>query len=64
MHLLTISEVASRLSICRASLWKLTKEPDFPKPVLITKQRKAFVAAEIDAWISQRVADRDQGVAR
>ncbi|ATU91774.1 helix-turn-helix transcriptional regulator [Phyllobacterium zundukense] len=60
MELLTIKEVAKRLSIGRTALWLLTKEADFPKPLQVTVGRKAFVAAEVDKWIASRIAQRDK----
>lgn len=59
MELLSIRQVAQRLSIGRTSLWQIAKEPDFPRPVRVTAGRKAFLASEIDAWIAERVAERD-----
>lgn len=59
MELLSIRQVATRLSIGRTALWQLAKRPDFPRPVQVTTGRKAFVAAEIDRWISARIAERD-----
>lgn len=60
MELLSIRETARRLSIGRTALWKLTKEPDFPKPIAITVGRKAFVAEEIDEWIRLQISKRDE----
>ena len=59
MELLSIKQVCQRLSIGRTNLWQLAKRPDFPKPVSVTPGRKAFVASEIDKWISDRIAERD-----
>lgn len=60
MELLSTKQVAQRLSIGRTSLWQLTKQDDFPKTIQVTVGRKAYVAAEIDAWIKTRMAERDQ----
>ena len=59
MELLSIKQVSQRLSIGRTALWQLTKQPDFPKPVLVTERRKAFIASEIDTWIAGRAAKRE-----
>lgn len=61
MELLSIKETARRLSIGRTALWQLAKQNDFPKKVQVTQGRKAFVAHEIDNWISDQVAIRDAG---
>lgn len=40
-------------------LWRLRKAGKFPKPIKLGVQRIAYVEAEIDAWIAQRIAERD-----
>ncbi len=42
-------------------LWRLRKAGKFPKPIKLGGQRIAYVEAEIDAWIEQRIAERDAG---
>lgn len=63
MQLISFKEVQKRLSIGRTALWKLTKLDNFPKPIKVTVGRKAFIETEIDAWIEERAAERDEVVA-
>lgn len=63
MDLLSIKEAMLRLKISRTVLWELTKQPDFPQLVRLTKQRKVFVSSEIDAWIQAKISQRDQKAA-
>ncbi len=61
--IISYREVQRRLGdIGRTTLWHLEKSGDFPKAIQISKGRKGFIAAEIDAWIKQQAAKRD-GVA-
>lgn len=60
MELLSIKQTMQRLSIGRTKLWALAKESGFPKPVQVSVGRKAFVASEIDAWIREKMAARDE----
>lgn len=59
MEFLSIRNVCQRLTIGRTKLWLLMKEPGFPQPVRVTAGRKAFVKSEIEAWMQQRVEERD-----
>lgn len=57
---LGIAEVASLTSLSRASVYRLTKEGDFPKSVSITKCRVAWRQQDIIAWMQSR-SDEAQG---
>ena len=65
MHkLISIREACQVTSLSRTSLWHKIKAGKFPKPVALGDGvRKAFLQSEIDAWISERVAQRDAEVA-
>jgi prophage regulatory protein len=41
-------------------LWRLEKAGKFPKRVPVGAGRYAYVEAEIDKWIEDRVRERDQ----
>jgi prophage regulatory protein len=42
-------------------LWRLEKANKFPKRVPIGAGRYAYVEGEIDAYIEQKIAERDNG---
>jgi prophage regulatory protein len=44
-------------------IWRLEKENRFPKSIRIGGGRKAWIEGEIDEYIAQRIAARDQVVA-
>ncbi|WP_206456251.1 helix-turn-helix transcriptional regulator [Aurantimonas marina] len=59
--LLSIKETCQLTSLSRTSIWHKAKNGQFPKPIQLGEGvRKAFLASEIEAWISQRVAERDE----
>ncbi|MER9270493.1 AlpA family phage regulatory protein [Mesorhizobium sp. M0643] len=64
MQILPIREVCRRVGISRTTVWQLIRDGKFPRLVQITPKRKGFVASEVDAWISARIAERDAEVAR
>lgn len=51
--------------ISRTTFWQLERdEPSFPKPVRVTPGRKAYVASEVEQFISKLVARRNKGAAQ
>ena len=59
MKLLRIAEVMSLTGKCRSSIYS---DPTFPKPIRIGKRAAAWVDAEVNDWIANRISERD-GVA-
>ena len=45
----------------QAQLDRLAADGKFPKPVKIGARAAGFVAAEVDAWIAERIRKRDEG---
>jgi prophage regulatory protein len=45
----------------KPTLWRKEKEGTFPKRVPIGAGRYAYVEGEIDAYIEQKIAERDNG---
>ena len=58
MPLLTIDEVMTRLSVSRATVYRLIKKPEFPKPIHVTECAPRFDAGEIDRWLESRRESR------
>jgi predicted DNA-binding transcriptional regulator AlpA len=46
--------------LSRAQRERLVKADVYPGPVLVTAGRIAFVREEVEAWVRDRVAGRDQ----
>jgi len=53
--LLKLSEVCQRTTLSRAVVNGLRRSGDFPCAVKVAAKRIAFVEAEIDQWIADRV---------
>lgn len=47
------------ISLSKVQLWRLERDGKFPKRVCTSPGRHAWVEAEIDAYITQKIADRD-----
>lgn len=60
LKLIRPSKVCQMLDISKATLYRMTQTPDFPKSVRISARAVAFDAAEIQEYINERKAERDQ----
>ena len=60
-QLLSIKDTCSRTTLSRTTLWQKVKRGEFPKPIALGEGiRKAFLASEVEAWIAERMAERDE----
>jgi len=60
MELITRREAARRASLSISTLKRLEADGDFPARVPVSPNRIAYSADELDAWISLRIAERDE----
>ena len=56
-------EVERRTGKRHSSIYADISEGTFPKPVPLGKRAVGWVESEIDAWITDRIAARDQAAA-
>ena len=52
-------EVESRTGYSRSTLYKMMAEDRFPKPVRLGPRAVGWVESEVDAWLQDRLAERD-----
>ncbi|NLZ17122.1 MAG: AlpA family transcriptional regulator [Desulfobulbaceae bacterium] len=60
--LLRRPEVERRTGLSRSSVYALAKEGKFPSPVSLGPRTVAWVAEEVDAWIEERIQQRQAAV--
>lgn len=63
MQVLRLNEVIAKTGRSRASIYADIERGLFPAPIKLGPRAIGFVADEIDGWIGERIAKRDQGVA-
>lgn len=51
MSLVSLEALQAELGICRGTLYKVRRSPDFPKPVHVSGRRKAYLRADIKEWV-------------
>ncbi|WP_363800041.1 AlpA family transcriptional regulator [Lysobacter firmicutimachus] len=61
-RLIRIREVCDRVGLSKSTIYDRIGRGDFPKPVPLGTI-VAWVEAEIDRWIEERIADRDERAA-
>jgi prophage regulatory protein len=54
MNLIPAKTVASRLSVSRATLYRLISANLFPPPIRLSARRVAWAEAAVDAWVASR----------
>lgn len=59
--LMTFKSVAAVTGISRTTMKRLTESGKFPRPVRVGG-KIAYVSSEIDAWINERIAERQNGM--
>lgn len=57
---LSEKEVSKKVRLSRAQIWRLRRMGKFPVPVPISDRRIVFLNSEIDAWMRERIAARNQ----
>ncbi|HFF8583239.1 MULTISPECIES: helix-turn-helix transcriptional regulator [Enterobacteriaceae] len=57
--LIRLPEVCRRTGYGKSWIYRLINEERFPQPVKIGFRAVAFVESEVDAWINQRITERD-----
>lgn len=56
-RLISRKQVEIITSLSRSSIYLLMSQGRFPKPVQIADQRVAWVNAEINAWVEERIVN-------
>lgn len=59
VRMLRRRQVEELTGLCCSAIYDLMKAGRFPKPVKIGDRAVAWPQAEVDAWIAQRIAERD-----
>jgi prophage regulatory protein len=54
--LIRLSEVIKRTGYCRAWIYRLMKNDDFPKSIKIGTRSIAFIESEVEDWIIDRIS--------
>lgn len=59
MKVLRLSQVMEQTGLARSTIYKLISEDAFPKPIPLMKRCVGWLESEIEEWICDRIAMRD-----
>ncbi|GAP67258.1 prophage regulatory protein [Mizugakiibacter sediminis] len=62
-RLLRLPEVIRTTGLSRSSIYDLIAQGRFPRPIPLTASARAWDSREIEIWIAERIAARDEGAA-
>lgn len=60
--ILDIDQIMALTGLSHRSIYTAIQKGQFPRQIQLTARRVGWLESEIDAWIDERIADRD-GVA-
>lgn len=60
LRLLGFRDVQRLVSLSRTQIYALIRAGRFPAPVKVGEHRSAWVEAEVEAWIDERIRERDR----
>lgn len=60
LRLIRLKEVMALSGLSRAGIYRHIQDGTFPTPVKIGGRASAWVSDEVQQWIAQRIADREQ----
>ena len=62
-RILKWKDLAPIVGLCRATLWRMEKDGDFPKRIRISERCVGWLEHEVEAWLDERMANRveDEG---
>jgi len=63
VRLLSADDLRARgVRLSKSQLYNLMKKGSFPRPIKVGGRSVAWPEAEIEAWLQQRIDDRDEAV--
>lgn len=58
-RLIRLPAVKARVDLSKSSIYQMVREGAFPRPIKIGPRACAWLEDEVDAWIEDRIAQRD-----
>ncbi len=62
MKVLRKAVAADRVGYHPEHIMRLARQGKFPQPVMLGPRTVAFVEEEVNAWLKERIAERDAGI--
>lgn len=55
-NMLRINAVCQRTGLSKSQVHRMVSESGFPQPVRLSKRAVAYVAAEVENWLQERIS--------
>ena len=55
-RLIRFPEIKARVGLCRSTIYTRIKKGTFPAPIRLGERSVAWLEADIDAWIQERIS--------
>ncbi|MDM1336581.1 AlpA family phage regulatory protein [Acinetobacter pseudolwoffii] len=63
VRLIRRKEVQAKTGLGASSIYAMMKQGKFPKAITLSERRVAWVEADVDLWISERIASHKAAIA-
>lgn len=60
-RILRLNDVVQKVGLRRSTLYGKISSGEFPAPIKLGARASGWVCSEIDSWISEQIARRNQG---
>jgi prophage regulatory protein len=59
-RIFSITELRTEVGLSQRTIWEMVSAGSFPRPIRIGPRRVGWLATEIDAWLADRIRERDE----
>jgi prophage regulatory protein len=59
LKILRLNQVIAKIGVSKSGLYVLIQQGLFPRPIELGPRSRGWIEYEIEAWIEQRISDRD-----
>jgi len=63
-RLIRLREVLAITGLSRSHVYNLATQGKFPAPLKLSERSSAWILAEVNGWINERIANRDAEVVK
>ena len=59
---LRLPEVCKRVGLSKSTIYALIHKKDFPEPIKITQRVSAWIEANVDEWMAEKISNTKGGL--
>ena len=62
MRFIKMKEVMAKTGLAKSTVYKYVADNKFPKSVPLSERSVAWIESEVEEWMFERIAERDEAV--